>query len=140
MDKEDARCLMPERYVIDTHTLFWYLTASPKLSVRAHTLLKEGENGKALFLIPSIVLAELFYVIERTGARLDFENEYEKICEAGFFDIVSLSGFAILDFPKLSNVVDMHDRIIAGVAYREKVPIITRDKDIRKSKIVKVIW
>lgn len=35
-------------YVIDTHALFWYLTASPKLGKKAKQAFREGADGDAL--------------------------------------------------------------------------------------------
>jgi hypothetical protein len=47
-------------YVVDMHALFWYLTASPRLSARAKDAFDEGKRSEARVCIPAIVLAELF--------------------------------------------------------------------------------
>ena len=54
---------MLDKYVTDTHSLHWYLTASPKLGVNARTIFQRADNGDCIILIPSLVMAELYYLI-----------------------------------------------------------------------------
>lgn len=49
-------------YVADTHALFWYLIASPRLGAKALSIFKEAERGEALIYLPAIVFAELYYL------------------------------------------------------------------------------
>jgi predicted nucleic acid-binding protein len=65
------------RYVTDTHALFWYRTASPRLSAPAKAVFEDAAKGQSTILIPAIVLAELFYVNEMLGHPLDFAAEFE---------------------------------------------------------------
>jgi len=50
-------------YVTDTHALYWYLTASPNLGANARAAFLAGEQGQARIYVPSIVLAELYYIL-----------------------------------------------------------------------------
>ncbi len=52
-------------YVADTHALFWYLTASPRLGANAKNAFDDGVKGDAVIYIPAIVLAELFFLNEK---------------------------------------------------------------------------
>ena len=49
-------------YVVDTHSLFWFLTASPRLGANAKAAFDEAQNGLAFIHISAIVLAELYYL------------------------------------------------------------------------------
>ena len=49
-------------YVTDTHTLLWYLLASPLLSAKAKSVFDEAELGLVYVHIPSIVFAELYFL------------------------------------------------------------------------------
>lgn len=40
-------------YVVDTHSLIWYLLDSSKLSSNADQVFQEIENGKAELIIPA---------------------------------------------------------------------------------------
>jgi hypothetical protein len=64
-------------YVVDTHALFWYLIASPKLGWGAKSAFDEGVRGEALIYVPAIVLAELFFLNEKVGRPLDFSVNYQ---------------------------------------------------------------
>jgi len=57
-------------YVVDTHALYWYLTAAPQLGANALIAFREGEQGKARLYIPGIVLAELYYLNVKAGKPL----------------------------------------------------------------------
>jgi len=57
-------------YVADTHALYWYLINSPLLGAGASAAFDEADNGNALIYIPSIVLAELYFLNKNSAERL----------------------------------------------------------------------
>lgn len=128
------------RYVIDTHALFWYLTGSPRLSVAAKAVFEEGIAQTAILVIPVIVLAELYYLNEKAGRPLDFAKEYARIENSSQFEILSLHAQDVVDFAKDTSIVEMHDRMIAGVARRLNAACVSRDRNITASTQIKVIW
>ena len=127
-------------YVSDTHTLFWYLTASPKLGVNARIAFDEGARGNAVIYIPAIVLAELFFLNEKLNQPLDFTREFERFEQSAQFEFVGFEPENVKDFSQDSTVSEMHDRIIVGIARRLGLPCLTCDKVIAASTLVKVIW
>ena len=52
---------MTTRYVVDTHTLIWFLEENPRLSSQVKTILQDPESE---LVIPIIVLAEACWIIE----------------------------------------------------------------------------
>ncbi len=46
---------------MDTHALIWYLISDKKLSKPALTIFRAAEQGESWLLLPSIVLAELYF-------------------------------------------------------------------------------
>ncbi|MDH5186196.1 MAG: hypothetical protein OEW70_03925 [candidate division WOR-3 bacterium] len=54
-----------KNYLIDTHTLIWRLLKSPKLSEKINKAFDEAVKGKAMLIIPSIVLLELLFVLQK---------------------------------------------------------------------------
>ncbi len=128
------------RYVIDTHALFWYLTQSPRLSSAAKAVFEEGIAQTAILVIPVIVLAELYYLNEKAGRPLDFVSEYRRIENSSQFEILSLHAQDVVDFTKDSAIVEMHDRMITGVARRLNAACVSRDRNIAASTQIKVIW
>ena len=128
------------RYVTDTHALFWYLTASPKLGKGAKSAFDEGASGEALILIPAIVLAELYFLNEKFGGALGFPTELARLRGSGQFEFVPFLPDDVLDFEADRGIPEMHDRMIAGVARRTGAVCITRDAEVVRSKLVPTIW
>lgn len=127
-------------YVTDTHTLFWYLSASPLLSSKAKNAFDEGKNGKALIYIPAIVFAELFYMNVKLKNQIDFAVEFQKIKQSAQFISLPFEADDVLDFDQDLAVKEMHDRMIVGVARRLNVPLLTKDQNITASSLVKIVW
>ena len=53
------------QYVTDTHALIWYLTGNAKLSVKAKNIFQKADIGIHQIIIPSIVLIEMVYLVEK---------------------------------------------------------------------------
>jgi PIN domain nuclease of toxin-antitoxin system len=127
-------------YVADTHALFWYLTASPRLGAGAKRAFDEGTAGAATILIPSIALAELYFVNLKMGKPLDFAEVYEAFASAEQFEFVPFVSVDTLDSDADESVPEMHDRMIVGVTRRTGAVCMTRDTQIVPSQLVKTIW
>ncbi len=127
-------------YVVDTHALFWSLTNKKKLGVNALAAFVAGEKGEARLYLPSIVLAELYYLNAKQGSPLDYAEVYTKLLAAGQFDMIAFGPDETLRFDQLKAIPEMHDRIIAGVALAHDCPCITLDPAIVSSGLVKTIW
>jgi PIN domain nuclease of toxin-antitoxin system len=127
-------------YVTDTHSLFWYLTNSPKLGPSASKAFYEADNGAALIYVPAIVLAELYYLNEKFGRPVDFVAEYRHINSGSQFVPLPLLPEEVLDFDTDRAVAEMHDRMIVGAARRLGVPCLTKDAEIAASGLVATVW
>lgn len=128
------------RYVIDTHALYWYLINSPKLSAAASHVFDEADNGQALLYAPSIALAELHYLNKKHNSLLDMAQVIRELEQKAQFVLVPFEGSEVCDFDADSAVPEMHDRIIAGVARRLGVPCVTQDHQITGSGLVAIVW
>jgi len=132
------------RYVTDTHSLYWHLTNDPRLSAVARQVFQEADVALHQILVPSIVLIEMVYLVEK--GRLD-----AALVEQVFalLDTVTSSyavtpldqgtARALRDIPR-SAVPDMPDRIIVATAHQLGLPLITRDAKIHSAGVVPVIW
>lgn len=127
-------------YVADTHGLYWYLIASPLLGLNAKKAFDEGKNGNAIIYIPSIVIAELYFLNKKYGEPMDFAVELARLENSPQFQFVSFAAADVRDFTVDAAVPEMHDRIIVGVARRLSAACLTRDAKIIDSQIVKIVW
>jgi PIN domain nuclease of toxin-antitoxin system len=127
-------------YVADTHALFWYLSASPRLSPQAKIAFDEGARGEAIIYISVISLAELYYLNDKLVRPLDFAVEMRRLRSSAQFEFVPLTPDDILEFQADMAVPEMHDRIITGVARRYQAVCLTRDPQIVASGLVVTLW
>ena len=127
-------------YVVDTHALIWYLLGDKKLSPTALSIFKAAERGETRLLLPAIVLAELYYANVKNKWFPDYATVYQTLVTKGFFRFLPLDHKHILDFDQDFKVPEMHDRIIAGVARRIGVPLISSDPLITAAAIVRIVW
>lgn len=63
-------------YVVDTHAIVWFFEESEELGRDALRILG-SKNSK--FIIPSIVLAEIFYLSQRRKITPPFEDTLQTI-------------------------------------------------------------
>ncbi|MDQ2731074.1 MAG: hypothetical protein M3Y56_05400 [Armatimonadota bacterium] len=75
-------------YVADTHALFWYLTGSPRLGREAPSAFQSAESVTAIIYLPSIVIAELYYLNLKLQSPLNFVQEFSRINDAAYFAFV----------------------------------------------------
>lgn len=127
-------------YVTDTHALYWYLANDNKLGKKARKIFSKAAKGEVTIWISSIVLAELYWLLEKQNKTNLFLELFEQLKEADQFNFVDFTANDVLQFKGLSKIGEMHDRIIAVVAKNLDSPCITKDEEIIKSDLIEIIW
>ena len=131
---------MNDRFVPDTHALFFYLTDPGKLGKNARKVFDQFDDGQAILLIPWIVVAELFWIARKFATNMNFSGELRRLWDHPSIEFIGLDYEQVLNFPKLDKVKEMHDRIIVGITYKFDLPLVTRDGNIVESGYVETIW
>jgi PIN domain nuclease of toxin-antitoxin system len=126
-------------YVIDTHTLVWYFEDSPKLSSTAKHALDQIENGNALGIVPTIVLAEIVHLADNNKIPINISETIARLRQVSSFGIVSLDLSVILLMIPLKTF-EIHDRVIIATAKFFEASLITKDEQIHESNSVRCIW
>ncbi|UTC74757.1 type II toxin-antitoxin system VapC family toxin [Treponema sp. OMZ 792] len=124
-------------YLLDTHTLLWFLRNSPQLSKKVLELITT-ENR----IYASIVsLWEI--AIKKSIGKLEFEHSIEKIADLCYEKDISLLQIRPKHFDKIIELPNIHndpfDRLIISQAIIENLVIITKDTIIPKYH-VETIW
>lgn len=127
-------------YVADTHALFWYFIASPLLGAQAQVAFDEGKEGQALIYIPSIVLAELYFLNEKRQRPMDYSATFALLMQSAQFVLLPFEPIDTLEFDRDKAVSDIHDRIIVGLARRVNATLLTRNAQITDSGVVTTMW
>ncbi|MEW6447660.1 MAG: type II toxin-antitoxin system VapC family toxin [Bacillota bacterium] len=120
-------------YVLDTHVLIWYFTGSRRLKQQLKELIDHVRSAGGRLLVPTIVLAEAMDIAEKGRVRFDFTEMYRLIKEEPEFEIVSFSPDILEESTRISNIPEIHDRIIVATAKFYQAGILTKDRIIRSS-------
>ena len=115
--------------VSDTHSFAWFLNKDARLSSVARTAFKDAEaNGQQIY-VPSIVLIEMRYLVEkRSISESDYQTALAILRNPLTATIIAPLDLEVADFLKRINradVPDMPDRIIAATALYLGLPLVT---------------
>lgn len=128
-----------DRYVVDTHALFWYLVGSPRLSPSGVQVFQKAYAGAATLVLSPIVLLELYGLAHKVNAPFDFASELALFEQPPFLiETITVIDLRLLD--RLNSIPELHDRLIAATALRLGVPILTCDPAIRACPEVTSVW
>jgi predicted nucleic acid-binding protein len=127
-------------YVTDTHSLLWYPYDVPHLGPDAQAAFEDIGTGDAVLLIPAIVLAEVVYTVERRRHDIDVIEALDRIAEADNFQVLPFDLDGARSLVTLTDIPEMHDRMIVAAARVYGAPLITRDEEIRQAGVVECVW
>jgi PIN domain nuclease of toxin-antitoxin system len=123
------------RYLLDTHTLLWWLDDYQKLSSHAYDAINSEKN---VIYVSAAVSWEI--AIKRAKGQLTFQgNVEEEIANQGFLPLSISHQHA----QHVENLADIHqdpfDRIMIAQAELEKLILITHDRIILKYNNLKTL-
>ena len=131
--------MIMNRYVTDTQALVRFLSGSKGISKAADIIFNKADAGENIIIIPAVVLCEIGYLHEKgrisvavKDLRAVIEDSVNYREEQLSLEIIE-SSFAITDIPEL------HDRLIAGTARHLRLPLLTNDPVILASSFVDCI-
>ena len=127
-------------YIIDTHALLWHLTNDLRLGKNAKDVLEKADRGEEKVLVPSIVLAECLYLLEKKGRGDLFPDLLDAIERHPSYDVYPLDIGVLREMPSVVGLTELHDRIIVATARVSRTVLITKDEEIRRGGYVPTIW
>lgn len=134
---------MADKFVVDTHTVVWYLEANPRLGTKAKALLDDMTKE---FLFPMIAFAEACYIIEKGRTRIPSVETFVNTVRADSrFQLYPLTWQVMEASLNLEKIPEMHDRFIVATTLHlrnmgHNAVLLSHDKIITDSDIVPVIW
>lgn len=127
-------------YVVDTHSLVWFLEANKRLGKRARSILLKADTE---IVIPAIVLAESKFLFAKKRISIDLDMIYRRVITARNCTVYPLDEAVIAKMP---TTLEIHDAMIiaTGLVIQEalgtKVAVITRDKAIVDAGLIDTLW
>jgi PIN domain nuclease of toxin-antitoxin system len=127
------------RYVTDTQAIIKFLNGEKVINEIIDSIFENAEKGENIIIVPSVVLFEIGYLYEKgripcslRDMKMILDSSVNYIEEKLSMNIIE-TAFEITDIPEL------HDRLIAGTARYLKIPLITNDPVILRSKFVECV-
>ncbi|GEM_PF-3462599 len=127
-------------YFLDTHALYWHLIGSPRLSSLAANVFIEAQEGKAILVVSYVVLAELYYLLQKFNQTSLFTPLLQDIQTIPYFRIEPIDFHDICDLGNYPTITELHDRLIVIATHRLNAILVTRDETIRASPKIVCIW
>jgi PIN domain nuclease of toxin-antitoxin system len=128
--------------LLDTHIVVWLAFDEAQLSKNARAAINDARQSGEGLAISDISLLELATLASKRRIRLDISVEsFLREVEARFV-ILPISGRAcvrVLGLPA-AYPKDPADRIIGATALVEGLPLLTADREIRRSRALRTIW
>lgn len=129
--------------VADTHSVIWHFTAPQNFSKDAAFAMDEAELNGSIF-VSSITLVEMTYLIEKGKITRDAADLLRDAVDDfnSAFRLIELNRGVADELENISrnDIPDMPDRIITASALFLKLPLVSKDAQIRAANVVKMIW
>jgi PIN domain nuclease of toxin-antitoxin system len=124
---------------LDTHAVIWAAEGDERLGASAGELLRSLKAGEAV--LSDITLLEIAMLAKKGRIELSVPiEEYLRAIQRNDPLLTITSEIASLAVDLNLPQGDPFDRIIVASAIYHKLPLLTRDKNISSSGLVRTVW
>jgi len=133
-----------EIYVLDTIGFISHLLGT--LPKRLNDIFEKAQTKECKMILPSISIGEAIYIflkaIEREGMPTKENLLWEMFDRLERGAYIQVEDLDFKDWKAIAKLPyrDLHDRMVVVKALRYKATLITNDREIVESKIVKTMW
>lgn len=123
------------RFIVDTHTLIWWIEKNSRLSATADAILTSPTSQ---LIIPVIVLCEFYYYLKKTKQTEAYPTVYRKLEQDTRMTLEPLAADLVAAIP---DGLEMHDGLIAALCLAsEGSVILSQDLSLRQWGGRRVVW
>lgn len=137
--KTMSNFILADEYVTDTMALVLHLE-NRKSSQSVRQIFDSADSGKTTIHIPAIVFAEILYLAEKQRISLNLHEVENHIDNFPTYKEVPLSFEIIQNAQQITDIPELHDRLIASTANFLNLSLITNDAKIENSQFVDTVW
>ncbi len=127
------------KYVIDTQAIIKFLNGQKVINDNLDQILKMTDEGKNIIIIPSVVIFEIGYLHEKKKIPISIADVEKIINSSVNYVEEKLSINIIKSAFEITDIPELHDKLIAGTARYLNLPLITNDPVILQSSFVECI-
>jgi predicted nucleic acid-binding protein len=122
-------------FVTDTQALVKFMMGKRVINDRSHQAFLSADKAQSTIIIPAIVLMEVLYLFEKS--RIDISLfQTEDLLKSQNYQFEPLSLEILKTASEITDIPELHDRLIAATARYLDIPLITNDPVIRASEFV----
>ena len=125
-------------YVTDTQALIKFMMGKKVINNASHEAFQAADRGEGAIIIPAIVLMEVLYLFEKNRIPVGL-LQTEDLMESENYQFEPLSLEILKAGSEITDIPELHDRLIAATARHLGLPIITNDPDICASAFVTTV-
>lgn len=128
--------------LVDTHVVVWLAFHQDQLSKKAREAIERARKNNEGLAISDVTLLELATLAARGRLHLNITLESFLQEVESRFVVLPINSAACARITELPAAYpkDPVDRIIAATALVQGIPLVTADRDIRRSKAFPTIW
>lgn len=130
--------------VLDTHTLVWWVTGDPQLSVNASAAIAKEQQDAGQILVSAITPWEIAMLVQkgRMALAMDIDEWLAAVEGMDGVRMVSISSRVAVQSVQLPGSFhkDPADRLIVALAREVNAPLITADEKIHVYPHVRWLW
>jgi predicted nucleic acid-binding protein len=97
------------------------------------TIFEAVESGAATVYIPAFVLAEILYLSEKQRITISLQTVADLCDRVLHYEELPLSFAIVQSAGEITDIRELHDRLIAGTARSLRLELITNDPSIQAS-------
>jgi predicted nucleic acid-binding protein len=127
-----------DSFVTDTQALVKFMMGKRVINDRSHQAFLSADKAQSTIIIPAIVLMEVLYLFEKN--RIDISLfQTEDLLKSQNYQFEPQTLEILKTASQITDIPELHDRLIAATARYFDIPLITNDPVIRASKFVNIL-
>lgn len=133
---------MADAAVSDTHALIFHAAGGGRLGPKARAHFDACERQQAILYVPAVVMWECSLLARavRINLHRSLRSFFEDLFSNPAYQPLDLTPAHVLLADEMRFTRDPFDALIVAVARDLRLPLITRDAEIGKSRAVTVLW
>lgn len=131
--------ILAAEYVADTVALVIHLEKR-RVGANSQAIFDSAENSNTIIHIPVVVFAEILYLSEKGRISANLRDVKNLLQTNSNFRESPLTQSVVETAEQITDIPELHDRLISATARHLNLELITTDTKIQKSAFVKTVW